>query len=206
MYESDRALVSRLRAGEQRAFHDFFNTCTPRLLAFLARRSGLDTASLEDIVQNSLIKAVRNLDRYRGEAALFTWLTEICRHELADVSRKSARQPAHVSLQVPQADPRMEEQLRASESDEPLFQLESVAQRAAVIEVMQMLPAHYALALEAKYGDDLSVDDIGRQLGLTPVAAQSLLARAREAFREQWRERAANSGAVSKLSKGRAPE
>jgi RNA polymerase sigma-70 factor (ECF subfamily) len=206
VYESDRALVMRLRAGEQRAFHEFFNTSAPRLLAFLARRSGLDTASLEDIVQNSLIKAVRNLERYRGEAALFTWLTEICRHELADVTRKSARRPAHVSLEEPHADPRVEEQLRASESDEPLFQLDSVAQRDAVMQVMQRLPAHYAFALEAKYGDDLSVDDIGLQLGLTPMAAQSLLARAREAFRGQWREVAANLGDVSDISKRRAPQ
>src|ERR1700680_1269797 len=88
----------RMRAGEQRAFHEFFNSSAPRLLAFLARRSGLDTASLEDIVQNTLIKAVRNLASYRGEAALFTWLTQICHRELADVHRKATRRPAHVSL------------------------------------------------------------------------------------------------------------
>jgi DNA-directed RNA polymerase specialized sigma24 family protein len=50
------------------------------------------------------------------------------------------------------------------------------------------LPAHYAIALEAKYGDGMSVEDIARQLGLTRVAAQSLLARAREEFRERWLE------------------
>lgn len=187
MYEADRALVTRMRAGEQRAFDEFFNASAPRLLAFLARRSGLDAASFEDIVQNSLIKAIRNLDRYRGEAALFTWLTEICRHELADLSRKSARRPAHMSLEEPYADNYLEEhQLQASQADEPLWQLDVDSQRGAVMKVLQQLPAHYALALEAKYGDGLSVEDIALQLGLTRVAAQSLLARARDEFRVQW--------------------
>ena len=189
MYEADRALIVRMRAGDQRAFDEFFNASAPRLLAYLARRSGMDSASIEDIVQNSLIKAIRNLDRYRGEAALFTWLTEICRHELADVSRKSARRPAHMSLEEPYADSYMEEhQLQASQAAEPLWQVDAASQRGAVMQVLQRLPAHYAIALEAKYGDGMSVEDIARQLGLTRVAAQSLLARAREEFRERWLE------------------
>ena len=189
MYEADRALIVRMRAGEQRAFDEFFNASAPRLLAYLARRSGMDSASIEDIVQNSLIKAIRNLDRYRGEAALFTWLTEICRHELADVSRKSARRPAHLSLEEPYADSYMEDhQLQASPAVEPLWQADAASQRGAVMTVLQRLPAHYAIALEAKYGDGMSVEDIARQLGLTRVAAQSLLARARAEFRERWLE------------------
>jgi RNA polymerase sigma-70 factor, ECF subfamily len=189
VYEADRALIMRMRAGDQRAFDEFFNASAPRLLAFLARRSGMDSASIEDIVQNSLIKAIRNLDKYRGEAALFTWLTEICRHELADVSRKSARRPAHMSLEEPYADSYMEaHQLQASQAAEPLWQVDTASQRSAVMKVLQRLPAHYAMALEAKYGDGMSVEEIARQLGLTRVAAQSLLARAREEFRERWLE------------------
>src|ERR1700674_209006 len=119
MYESDRALVARMSAGDQRAFDEFFHSSAPRLAAFAARRSGLDAASVEDVVQNTLVKAVRKLASYRGEAALFTWLTEICRHELADVYRKSARRPAHLSLEEPYADTYLEEhQLQASQADE----------------------------------------------------------------------------------------
>jgi RNA polymerase sigma-70 factor (ECF subfamily) len=48
------------------------------------------------------------------------------------------------------------------------------------------LPARYARALEWKYGDGFSVDEIARMLGLTTIAAQSLLARARVAFKQSW--------------------
>jgi DNA-directed RNA polymerase specialized sigma24 family protein len=45
--------------------------------------------------------------------------------------------------------------------------------------------------LEAKYGDGLPVETIALQLGLTEIAVQSMLARAREAFRQRWRKRSA---------------
>jgi RNA polymerase sigma-70 factor, ECF subfamily len=188
VYESDRGLVARMRAGEQRAFDEFFHFSAPRLAAFVVRRSGLDLASVEDIVQNTLIKAVRNLASYRGEAALFTWLTTICRRELADVSRKAARRPGHDSLDEPDAALRISLQLRVPANREPAAEVETESNRAAVIRSLNALPDRYALALEAKYGDGLSVDEIAQLLGLTSIAAQSLLARARDAFRALWRE------------------
>jgi RNA polymerase sigma-70 factor, ECF subfamily len=189
VYEADCVLVERMRARDQRAFDEFFNASAPRLVAFAARRSSLDSASLEDIVQGSLIKAVRNLDNYRGEAALFTWLTEICRHELADAHRKAARRPAHIRLDEEGATRHVVAQLRLPEHQEPVAELAAATQRDAVMQVLGSLQERYARALEAKYGDGLSVGEIARQLGLTAIATQSLLARAREAFRERWRAR-----------------
>lgn len=186
MYETDRALVARMGAGEQRAFDEFFRDSAPRLAAFAIRRSALDAATVEDIVQNTLIKAVRNLASYRGEASLFTWLTQICRHELADTARKAARRPGHDSLDEPDAVLRISQQLRAPSHLEPAAEVDAEQHRGAVIRALNALPERYAFALEAKYGDGLSVDEVAGLLGLTPIAAQSLLARAREAFRERW--------------------
>jgi RNA polymerase sigma-70 factor (ECF subfamily) len=187
VYEADRVLVARMRAGEQRAFDEFFKLTAPRLAAFVARRSGLDSASVEDIVQNTLIKAVRNLAGYRGEAAVLTWVTEICRHELADVHRKAARRPGHDSIDAPEGTQHVLMQLRVPEQLEPTMEVDAQLRRESVIQALNALPEHYARALEAKYGDGLSVEEIARLLGLTPTAAQSLLARAREAFRDGWR-------------------
>ncbi len=186
MYEADRELVAKMLAGEQRAFDVFFDSSAQRLAAFAARRSGLDGASLEDVVQNALIKAVGNLAHYRGEAALFTWLSGICLHELADVRRKAARRPAHVSLYETGTIQDAISHLRAADHEEPVAQLDAEQQGAAVMRILEALPERYALVLEAKYGDGLTVSAIARQLGLSMIAVQSLLARARDAFREKW--------------------
>lgn len=174
-------------SGEQRAFDEFFHSSASRLAAFVTRRSGLDAASVEDVVQNTLIKAVRNLCSYRGDAALFTWLTSICRHELADLTRKNARRPGHDSLDEPDAVPHVSLQMRIPTDREPAAEVENQLRGAAVMRALNSLPERYAIALEAKYGDGLSVEEIAQLLGLTPIATQSLLARAREAFRSGWR-------------------
>lgn len=186
MYESDRALAARMAAGDESAFDEFFRTSAPRLVAFVGRRSGLDAATVEDIVQSTLAKAMRNLSSYRGEAALHTWLVQICLHELADVTRKSARRPTHMSLDEPLTGLRLSEQLHTDRFFEPEATVDAELHRLAVIRVLNGMPKHYVTALEAKYGDGLSVAEIAELLGVTPIAAQSVLARAREVFRERW--------------------
>ena len=84
--------------GEQRAFDEFFDAYAARLAAFAARRSSLDDAALEDLVQVTMINAMRGLASFRGGSALFTWLCQICRNQLADARRKFERQPKVQSL------------------------------------------------------------------------------------------------------------
>jgi RNA polymerase sigma-70 factor (ECF subfamily) len=175
-----------MSAGDRRAFDEFFQANVPRLLAFTTRYSGLDSATVEDIVQNSLIKAMRSLDTYRAEASLYTWLTQICLYELLDTTRKTGRRPLHVSLHDIEGLWRLWGQLRVPAQQEPPEEVETELHRAAVLNTLQSLPRRYAQVLEAKYGDGLSVEEIAAMMGTTRVAAQSLLARAREAFKDKW--------------------
>ena len=77
--------------------------------------------------------------------------------------------------------------IRAEDLD-PVSDLELAEHRRAVARTLNQLPPSYARALELKYGDGFSVDDIARVLGVTTIAAQSLLARARGAFKKSWAE------------------
>jgi RNA polymerase sigma-70 factor (ECF subfamily) len=188
VYKEDRQLVARMLAGDARAFDAFFDAYAKRLAAFAGRRSTVPSATIEDIVQNTLIKALRNLASYRGEAALFTWLCEICRNELVNLQRKVARQPEQESIDHSTAVSETVLELRAPDDQDPLTALEVADHRSAVAQALNGLPERYARALEWKYGDGFSVEEIARMLGLTTVAAQSLLARARLAFRNAWPE------------------
>ena len=89
-------------------------------------------------------------------------------------------------------------ELRLPPQHEPAEQVEAQLLRDSVIRTLGLLPRRYAIALEAKYGDDLSVGEIAALLAVTGTAAQSLLARARDAFRYHWcraQEREAAGGA-----------
>ena len=71
MHGEDLRLAKRVVNKDKRAAEAFFNSYFPRLYRFVALRTPEDS-TCEDLVQETLIKAIRHLDGYRGEAALFT--------------------------------------------------------------------------------------------------------------------------------------
>src|SRR5262245_30879995 len=91
---SDKALVRRLLSGDEAAFRQFFDGHFPRLYRFALKRTEGDHDAAEEIVQKTLIAAMRRLDTFRGEAALFTWLCAICRREAAAWRVARGRQSA----------------------------------------------------------------------------------------------------------------
>lgn len=192
--QDEQDLVARMRRGDQRAFDEFFDTYAERLAAFAARRTSLDAAALEDVVQLTMINAIRGLPGFRGGAALFTWLCQICRNQLADVARKAARQPRVQSLDE-LSETRSAEVVELTDFRDPLDECASDSSRQAVRRVVNSLPASYARILELRFGDDLTVPEIARVLELTEDAAESRLVRARQAFREAWRAEDATAAA-----------
>jgi RNA polymerase sigma-70 factor (ECF subfamily) len=113
---------------------------------------------------------------------LFTWLCQICRHEISDwYARYARKQEPLVSLDD---DPSV---MAALES----FGLEvqdNLVNQLALADMVQItldyLPDNYGKALELKYLQGLSVKEIAKRLGIGRLAAQSMLARARTAFRK----------------------
>ncbi len=181
----DRQLANRMLAGEERAFEVFFETYFPRIYRFALPRVGRDEAMAKDVVQATLIKAMRKLGDWRGDAALFTWLCQICRHEIADQVRSQRRHSDKVVLIEDSAEVRAAlESIEAPAADDPLRRADSDELKRLVHAVLDRLPNRYGEALEWKYVEGRSVEEIGELLGIGHTAAQSLLARARAAFRE----------------------
>lgn len=182
----EKELLERLRLGEERAFTEFFETYAVRLESFAARRSGLNAAEIEDVVQQTMIQAVRNLGSFRGDAQIFTWLCQICRHVLADGRRQSTRRPVEEKLDnlVDGSVGGVPEALIALH--DPLDEIERDGIRIDVRRAINQLPARFVHVLELRFGDELSVPEMARLLGLSTDAAESLLARAKEAFRKRW--------------------
>lgn len=81
---AERDLVSAMLAGDQRAFAAFFDSYFPRIYRFALPRLCHHEDACKEVVQATLIKAMRELSSWRGEASLFTWICQICRNEIAD--------------------------------------------------------------------------------------------------------------------------
>jgi RNA polymerase sigma-70 factor (ECF subfamily) len=181
---SDPQLIRRMLAGEERAFEEFFNAYFPRVYRFALPRLNGDVDATREVVQIALGKAIRKLETYRGESGLFTWVCQICRNEIVNRIREERRM-RHVVLIDDQ--PELRAAVESIEAPEEFDLVRSYgrAESARLVRVvLDRLPATYGDALEWKYIEGESVETIGERLGIGTTAAQSLLARARRAFRE----------------------
>jgi RNA polymerase sigma-70 factor (ECF subfamily) len=181
----DRFLVARMVRGDEVAFGEFFESHFPALFRFAMPRVGGDSEVAEDVVQAALCRAVRKLSSYRGEAALLTWLCTFCRHEISAYFEKVSRVPPMVELldDIPEVRAALES-LRPTDRPEAALQRNETSRLVQI--VLDRLPGHCGDALEWKYIDGLSVAEIAERLGLGTKAAESMLTRARVAFRDAF--------------------
>lgn len=183
---ADRFLVARLLRGDEDAFTEFFDRNFAALYRFALPRVG-DEDVAEEVVQTTLCRAVRKLASYRGEAALLTWLTTICRREISTYFEQRKKVPPMIALSddLPEIRAALESLGAESLSTESSVQRRELGRIVQV--VLDRLPGRYGDALEWKYIDGFSVAEIAERLTLAPKAAESLLTRARAAFRDAFK-------------------
>jgi RNA polymerase sigma-70 factor (ECF subfamily) len=185
--KADRELARRVAGGDAKAFDSFFKEYFPRLYRFALIRARGDADLAEEVVQQTMCKVVRKMGDFRGEALLFTWLCQICRNELAAAFRRHGIKD---ELSVPYEDV---PEIRAALESISAQPHNPEAQRTAdelvrfVHVTLAYLPLNYASALELKYIRGCSVDEIGEHLNISSKAAESVLSRARAAFKEGFR-------------------
>lgn len=177
--------MNRLVRKEPEAFKLFFDEYFPRVYRFCRSRVGDD--AWEDIAQEAMIKAVNALASYKGEASLYTWLCQISRNEIVNWYRKNKR-VVHISLEFDQD----ERNIVDSVMNEEVSSADNIHTQRIVELILDSLPANYGSILEMKYLAGMSVGEIAKTLGTGEVAVQSVLARARKAFRRSYDELAAH--------------
>lgn len=176
----------RALAGDTEAADELATAALEPLYRFCLYRVGRDEHLCEDVVQETLVRAIRDVDRYdpaRSGGDLFPWLTGLAQNEIrrALAGRKSA-----ASLEALWS--RMDKELLsiyAKLGSEPFGDelLRRAETREMVNATMSQLPPQYGRALEAKYVHGRSVRQIAEASKVSEKAVESQLSRARKAFR-----------------------
>jgi RNA polymerase sigma-70 factor, ECF subfamily len=169
--------------GEQRAFSEFVERYSKALYRFSLARLHGDRELTLDTVQTAMTKALAKLDTYRGEASLLTWLCSCCRNEILMHQRRRRAAPVLVELDDDLEPAAGSTKQQAGDPEAALLRRESAHLVHMTLDLL--LPRH-AQALEWKYVDQLPVDEIAARFGVRPKAAESILTRAREAFRASY--------------------
>lgn len=186
-YPEDLALVRRMLAGDEEAFEQFSRDTFSGIYRFALSRLGQDEDLAREIAQATVVAAIESLDRYRGDAALMSWLCGICRFQITGHLRRQGRDPVQARLEDETPALRTALNVLAGQEDGPEDDLQNKEVVRLVHEALDHLPRRYSDALEWKYLEDLPVAEIGERLGVGMKAAESVLSRAREAFRKAFR-------------------
>ena len=182
----DRELAAKVAAGDQEAFDEFFKEYFPRLFRFTLTRADNNAELAEEIVQRTMCIVVRKMGTFRGEALLFTWLCQICRNEMHTLYRQRRME---FTDDLPIEDhPAVQAALEAAFADD--FRPDTAHRHGEIAKFVRVtlehLPANYSQVLELKYVQGHSVAEISDQLGMGDKAVESMLSRARKAFKEAF--------------------
>ncbi len=182
---ADKKLVTRLLRGDSRSFDVFFNTYFPRIYRFSLSRLDQDHDLAEDVAQAVLCQAISKMSNYRGEAPLFSWLCTFCRYEISRQLKAQGHEPGRAILleDDPVIIAALESLLSVSSNDPDARVYQSELSRLIRV-TLDHLPALYADSLECKYVHGFSVRTIATRIGKSEKATESILTRARLAFRE----------------------
>lgn len=168
---SDAERLADAAAGDPEAARWLVDHVGPVVYGFLHVRVGGDPAVAEDLLAETLIEVLRAAPGFRGDAEVTTWACAIARRRLL---RHWERERRRTSLR---------ERLEAVRPTPSALTADRYADRDEVVRALGTLNAVHRQVLSMKYLDGASVAEIATVLGRSPVQVQSLLQRARDAFR-----------------------
>lgn len=195
-------LVAHARAGDREAFRAIMQRGNQRLFR-IARGFVRDDAEAEDVVQETYVRAFTNLDAFRGEASIFTWLTRIVINEANGRLRKQKDKVgldaveaaqcrgAHV-IMFPQTDASMTPELDVART-----QVRHVLEQA-----IDELPDDFRVVFVMRDVEGCSIAETAAALNVREETIKTRLHRARRLLRAAISERLASSVAEAFMFMG----
>jgi RNA polymerase sigma-70 factor, ECF subfamily len=175
----DQALVARASEGDVEAFAEIVRRHEHRVRVVLLRLLD-DERDVEEATQDCFVQAWRNLDRFRGESAVFTWLYRIAVNEALARLRRKRVPTTHID------DPENRAQLPADTRDEPQTAAESGELEHFLARELRRLEPDYRAPVVLRDVAGLSNEEVAAVLGLSIAATKSRIHRARMQLREAY--------------------
>lgn len=186
----DAALVERVQRGDQRAFEMLVVKYRRRIERLIARMVR-DTDLVEDIAQESFIRAYRALPKFRGESAFYTWLYRIAvntaKKSLMQLKRDPLVSETALAGSADEDDDgsRVENELTDGETPESVLASRQIAR--TVNEAIEALSEDLRQAITLREIEGLSYEEIAEMMACPIGTVRSRIFRAREAISQRLR-------------------
>lgn len=183
--EIDQQLVERAQRGDKRAF-DLLVIKYQRKLARLLSQFIRDSAEVEDVTQETFVKAYRSLSSFRGESAFYTWLYRIGINAAKNflVAQKRRASATTNGFDIEDAE-NFEEGTQLRELNTPESELMSRQIAQTVHQTLEVLPEELRTAITLREIEGLSYEEIANIMNCPTGTVRSRIFRAREAIADK---------------------
>jgi len=179
---SEELLIRRIRDGEHDAFYELIRPYERRVYAaaFAITRNDADA---EDVAQEAMLKALKNLRQFRGESRFSTWLIQITVNE---ARMRKRREHAHVVEPIVESDAEGNYTPRdfADWREIPSETLERKEIREKLAEALGSLSDIYREVFVLRDMQHLSIEETAKALGISTASVKTRLLRARLMLRD----------------------
>jgi len=180
---NEKQLIARAKAGDFEAFTQLVEKHQRRVFN-LARRMTGNEHDAEDILQDTMLKAIDKLDQFRGDSSFGTWLYSIALNQ----GRAFLRNEQRADLQpledfMPSANPGSPTNLH--EWRNPHTEMEEAQVREVLEKAIDELRAEYSIPFILRYIEEMSVKEVAKVMQLSEAATKSRILRARLFLREK---------------------
>jgi RNA polymerase sigma-70 factor (ECF subfamily) len=152
---------ARAAASREESLRALYDAHAAVLLAYALRLTDGDRVRAEDIVQETLLRAWRNLDRLDPETGpVRPWLFTVARHLVIDAHRARSARPAEVGEAMLTSVPSLDE-------------LEGTLDRIIVTDALDSLSREHRAVIVETYYRGRTVGDAARVLGIPPGTVKS---------------------------------
>lgn len=188
--DSDAMLVQRTLAGEQRAF-DLLVIRYQRRVERLIGRMVRDVDLVQDIAQETFVRAYRALAQFRGDAQFYTWLYRIAvntaKKQLLELKRDPLVFQSQLSSGEDDETSSSERELNAqvADAETPDAVLASKEIAEAVNAALEALPEELRMAITLREMEGMSYEEIAQALECPIGTVRSRIFRAREAISQR---------------------
>jgi RNA polymerase sigma-70 factor (ECF subfamily) len=185
--QEDLNLVGETLAGNQVAFQLLVERYQSRMFA-LVRHYTRNPVEVEDIVQDTFLKAYTRLPSFQQQSSFYTWLCRIAINTALDFQKRCGRSPIKGS-EDPEAALAPESihagRSTASSMPAPDARLEAGEIAKITRRVLDEIPEIFRTVLVLREFEDMAYQDIADVLGISIGTVESRLFRARARFKDK---------------------
>jgi len=162
-------------------FEELYKKSSAPLFKFIAKRLGRDQKAVEEIFEETIVAGWRGFKTFKRKSSYLTWLCRIALNKIADYYHDQVNQNSRIIVPLIDSLNYVDTRNLSPEEELALKDL-----RGSVNDCLRLLPYEKRRLLWFRYWKDLSYEQIGKILGVTPRAVEGRIYRAKREFAKAW--------------------